>query len=518
MAQNKRGEAQDQQGLQNLQACIYLRISRDKGEDVDSLRNHRDRLTALAEKEGYNHTVYADGVASSVDGDRAEYNRMIQDIKQGHYSRLYVHDIDRLSRSSANLLSLAEILEDHCSIVVTPTAEYDLKQDSSALLFGLGSVLASAEYRQIKKRLMLGKLAGTKEGRFQNSVTPFGYKKDTEGKLVPDEAETQTYREIIDMALNGMSYNAIVNKLEKRGITRRTGTKFHPNAIKRLIDKPVYRGILEYSNTMGSVRAQSAHTALLSEAEYQLLQEMAHNRATSYNRTRQSTPYITSAMLICAECGTRLTMNSTYNPVYKDGQVISKRRCDVIRPCKGCGMHGNSLEMVEQALLGALKNYAEAVEDELRKLKLEDSTQLVQKYHSRIKETERSISKVEDKIDNLVSLAVDGLINRETFKQRQDKLTEEKENLQELMQSYEANLLQMDSSTYEQRLKHILSNLTKIRTTKEIYSDNSMTKEEQREQISNINTFFKSVISRVEYKKEGKGVKHIPQISIEWTE
>lgn len=198
-------------------ACIYLRLSREKKENEDSLKNHRLTLTALAEREGYNFTIYSEGIASYMDGGRTEYNLLLDDIKKGMYSAIYTHDVDRLSRKGSTLLALADMLELFCPNVITPSFEYDLRDDSSKMMFSFGSIIAEQEYRQIRKRLLAGKIASAKQGKCLNSIVAYGYTKDDEGKVIPDEAESKIVREAVELCLQGLPYGAISKVLNDKG-------------------------------------------------------------------------------------------------------------------------------------------------------------------------------------------------------------------------------------------------------------------------------------------------------------
>ncbi|WP_017549376.1 recombinase family protein [Salinicoccus carnicancri] len=502
-------------------ACIYLRLSREKGEDEDSLSNHRTTLMGIAESQGYSYVIYSDGIASSMDSDREQYNIMLKDIKAGEYDAVFAHDIDRLSRSGATLMALAETLEMHCPIFITPTAEYDLREDNNKLLFSFGSVIADAEYRQIRKRLLVGKLNSARAGKWQGNPTPYGYIRDSEGRLTPDEEESKVYRYAVDLMLQGMSYPSACKKLNAEGYRTRDHRLFRMNSVSRMINNPVYRGILNYKNAQGSVEVKDAHEPLIKVSEYQLISDLVQQRTKSYNRTRSTTSFITSGLFICTKCSNRMLVNSTANPKYKNYKETGEYRvANILKKCtnKSCKNYGHSLEKLEKAILEEIKKYSVEVEKELSKIKTHDNTTIVKKYHDKIKDAEKSLAKLEDKKENLLSLAVDGLIDKNTFKERQQGIEEEKDHLKDVVESYKESLINLDTSTYEQRIKYLVDNIKNIRTSKQIKEDADLTDKDKKELVTNINNFLKSIISKVEYQKDEQGQKVKPTLTITWAE
>ncbi|MDG5789654.1 recombinase family protein [Evansella sp. AB-P1] len=497
-------------------ACIYLRLSREKKENEDSLKNHRLTLTSLAEREGYNFKIYSDGIASSMDGDRLEYNLMIDDIKNGMYSAIFAHDVDRLSRNGATLLALSNMLEMFCPNVITPSFEYDLRDDSSKMMFSFGSIIAEQEYRQIKKRLLSGKIASAKQGKCLNSLVAYGYTKDEEGKLVPDEDESKIVREAVELCLQGLPYGAISQMLNIKGYRGKKGGKFTNVAIQRYFTNPIYRGTLIYSNARGNVELKNNHEPLITDAEYQLINEMAFNRRKHYNKTRDIAPaYVIAGMVTCEVCGIRMPLNTTK----RNGKLKGYYETRIIKKCSHnrhtpCENYGVALDGIERAVINSVKQYSKELETELGELKTDDKSSLVDKLNNKIKDAEKAVKQLGAKEENLLSLAVDGLIDNSTFKDRQAKLQDEKKAHLSSIEEHKNSLKNLDSSAQEKRLCYLVGNINKLRTTADIRDNGDYSEQEKVHHVTECNAFLKSIISKIGYYKESRDAE--PQIKIEW--
>lgn len=501
--------------------AIYLRISRDNdraknGDFSESLREHTMKLKGMAELGNYSYQIYNDGVMSGMEKVKPELNRMVSDIKENKFDAVLVHDIDRLGRGAGGLNTFADEIENYCPLIITPVAEYNLKDGNSRTLFGIGSVIAEAEYRQIRKRLTMGKLAGARMGKYQFAILPYGYTKDKEGRLIPDEHESKVYRYIIELMLSGLPYGAVCNKLTAEGIYRRNGNKLSPHSINRMVHNEVYRGIISYSCEFGEVVVHEAHQPLISNHEYTIISEMVNKRTPTHNKTRSKSSYITNSLYHCASCGKRMVINSTKRHTQRNGQRTGEwYQADIVKTCRyGCKSVGTMLPVLEKAIIERIKAYSLEIKEELSQLKLKNNEQIKEQYNSKIKEVKKDINGLANKKNNLISLFVDGLIDRDQFTDRQDKFDVQLKHLETIMSSHKEGLECLDTTTQEQRLNNILKNIDTLRDTKSIREDTTLTDEQKKEQITLCNHFLKNTIAKIIYERPDKAQS--ATISIEW--
>ena len=157
---------------------IYLRKSREDINKEDSLENHRTILTNLCKNKGWEYIIFEEiGTSDSLE-QRKEINKVINLIKTGNVKRLIVMALDRISRNNFDSSYIQKLLIDYNVEVITPNKVYDLNSDSDFLLSSFENIIASQEYRLIKKRLAIGKQVNAEKGKVTSGIPPIGYKKD----------------------------------------------------------------------------------------------------------------------------------------------------------------------------------------------------------------------------------------------------------------------------------------------------------------------------------------------------
>ncbi len=92
-------------------AILYCRLSRDddlEGESY-SIANQRKLLTKVAKEKGYTKLLYfVDDGISGVTMNRPDFNNMIEAIKAGKASAVFVKDLSRLGRNYIEVGRLTE--------------------------------------------------------------------------------------------------------------------------------------------------------------------------------------------------------------------------------------------------------------------------------------------------------------------------------------------------------------------------------------------------------------------------
>ena len=93
--------------------AIYLRVSTDKqAQEGDSIPTQRDALRKYAKEHNYILVgEYLDDGISGTKEDRAEFQRMMEDVKRGLIELILVTKLDRIHRSLRNFLNMQDTLD-----------------------------------------------------------------------------------------------------------------------------------------------------------------------------------------------------------------------------------------------------------------------------------------------------------------------------------------------------------------------------------------------------------------------
>lgn len=114
------------------------------------------------------------------------------------------------------------------------------------MIFAILASFAAEERRVITGRTVAGKKEKAARGGFAGGAAPLGYKRDLEGGLQIDEAESEVVQRVVAMRQSGLSLQAIATALNETGSTPKRGKKFYPSTIRYILDNPKYRGLSEY--------------------------------------------------------------------------------------------------------------------------------------------------------------------------------------------------------------------------------------------------------------------------------
>ena len=159
-----------------MKAVIYARYSSDNQRE-ESIEGQIRECTAFAEKNGV--TIlrhYIDRAFSAKTDNRPEFQNMIKDSSKRLFDMVIVWKLDRLSRSQKDMLVLLEdvFLKNGCNFI-SLMESFDTATPFGRCIVGILAAFAQMERENIKSRMMMGKHAGLKEGRYFSSRAPIGY-------------------------------------------------------------------------------------------------------------------------------------------------------------------------------------------------------------------------------------------------------------------------------------------------------------------------------------------------------
>ena len=189
-------------------AILYSRLSRDddlEGESY-SIANQRKLLAKVAKEKGYSKLLhFVDDGISGVTMNRPAFNDMINAIKAGKASAVFVKDLSRLGRNYIEVGKLTEeFFPEHNIrlVAVSDGIDTDEGENEFAPIKNLFNEWYARDIS--KKRRISNKIKGSSGEPL--SSPPYGYMKDPENKkhwLIDDEP-AKIVRWIDSMRLSGM--------------------------------------------------------------------------------------------------------------------------------------------------------------------------------------------------------------------------------------------------------------------------------------------------------------------------
>lgn len=148
---------------------IYCRISQDRtGAGLGVARQEAD-CRALAERRGWTVIdVYSDNDVSAYSRKRRpEWERLLEDIKNGFIDAVVCWHIDRLTRSPLELEGVISLAERHGVELATVTGEVDLATPSGKMVARMLGAAARNEADHKAERQQRQRRQGAEMGKVQ---------------------------------------------------------------------------------------------------------------------------------------------------------------------------------------------------------------------------------------------------------------------------------------------------------------------------------------------------------------
>lgn len=218
--------------------AIYCRVSTEdqaiNGYGLrDQERRMRQYLELYGEDKDYEIELYKDDGFSAKSLNRKDMQRLISDIQNGEIDTVVIHNLDRLTRSIKDLITLVELFEEYDVKLISMREKIETSDPTGMLFISIIVLFAQWERESISQRTKRAIDQAILERKWVHGLTPIGYE-SVDGYLSIIEDEAVVVREIFEMYLMeefnvrsiSIIYNA-KNKLNKewtneiiRGILR----------------------------------------------------------------------------------------------------------------------------------------------------------------------------------------------------------------------------------------------------------------------------------------------------------
>ncbi len=278
-------------GTSPANAFIYARLS-DKDQSNYSIAQQEAETREYCNR--HNLTiikVFIDNGQSSYTFDRADFNRLEKELKTCRPQFIIVKHLDRFSRNMAEaMLKIRELLA--MGIRVRDISEPLEMEDESQTTFILRTVKfmsAEIELHRIHERTRDGNYQAAMQGRHIN-MAPYGYENRRDEKnraiIVINDEKAVIIRMMFREYLSGMPLK------EVQRLANRYGFKLQGNGgARRVLSNHVYAGLIKVPAYKGQPEkvVKGLHTAIISEQDYWLAQEMLREKGSS-SQNREEVP------------------------------------------------------------------------------------------------------------------------------------------------------------------------------------------------------------------------------------
>ena len=380
-------------------AC-YCRVStQEQALNGHSIDEQQERLKNYCSAMGWkSYKVYVDGGFSGASMDRPALTDLIRNVESGKVEKVLVYKLDRLSRSQKDTLHLIEdvFLANGCDFV-SMTENFDTSTPLGRAMIGILSVFAQLEREQIKERMMMGKEARVKQGKWHGGrYTPLGYGYEN-GELVPLPYYSDQIKELFELYASGVYATEIIRRFNDKGYLTQQGKEWNLDQIRRTIQHKVYIGYVTNGN---DIWYKGTHEPIVDPETFEKANERFRKRRDDriergiVRTSRQTTAL--GGFLRCAHCGAlygksvsnhgkyRYTFYTCYSRTKKSPQMVKDPNC-----------HNKNWRVTDLDNLVFAEIEKLTIDDVVR-IKKDHKTDETQPIKKRIKDIENQISRFLD--------------------------------------------------------------------------------------------------------------------------
>ena len=296
--------------MKKINTGIYIRVStEEQAKNGYSIQAQKEKLLSFSKIKDWNvYKIYIDEGKSGKDLNREEVQNLIKDIENKIINNVLVYKIDRLTRSTKDLIDLIELFKKNNCDFNSLNESIDTSSPTGRMFIKIIGLFAEFERETIVERIKMGLERKVKEGySIASSTTSYGYEK-SKGMKIQSISENESYvvKKIFFMCKEGKNINEIRKYLETSNIKTKKDKKWTNKNILNILTNPNYIGYVRYGiNTNKYFIQKGKHKKIIDKELFEEVQIKVRNRL----KTKEDAYY--SNKLICI-CNKRLITKRTY--------------------------------------------------------------------------------------------------------------------------------------------------------------------------------------------------------------
>lgn len=467
-----------------IRTCAYCRVSTDNEDQktsYDSQRIHYKNM--IEENPDWEFVgIYADeGITGTQTKKREQFNQMMSDALSGKIDLILAKSISRFARNTVDTLNCVRLLREHNIDVYFEKENIHTLGLSNELFLTLYSAFAQAESESISENVKAGFRMKMKREELVGKYAPFGYLYDKEKDLIyPDESKKDIVTYIFEEYAKGVGFRTIALNLNNLGIPSPSNLKWCHASVRRIITNEKYVGDLKtgkyYTENVLTHKKKvnygekeqyftsNHHEPIISRELWDKCQEILTIRSKIIkpdgNRDKFSRKYAFSSKIFCGICGERFIRHSY--KIRSNGKEVAYWVCRSHRNKIDCSnlIHYKQEELEDIFVIAYNKLFQDS--DKYISSFMKKVNEVINKKQDNLnhKKIQDEITKLENKLSNLIDLQLDGSISKEMLNQKNLEISNK-------IKGYEQQL--KDTENIERTRKQKLEQIDKISNTLKQY-------------------------------------------------
>ena len=302
-------------------AALYIRVStEEQARKGYSLPAQKEDLEDYARKNGYAIAGYYIDEGKSARKKytrRKEFMRMLEDVKAGKIDVILFIKLDRWFRSVADYYKIQEILDAHNVAWKTTQEHYDTETTNGRLYINIRLSVAQDESDRDSDRIKFVFDSKVARGEVISGSLPLGLMIQDK-RVVHDPETADIVREFFSHYRDhGSIYAAMAYIRETYGVIL-----WDPTA-RKMLRNPLYKGMYRDN--------QNYCEPLIPPDEFDAIQQLLERRSVRQNESGRV--YVFSGLLICEECGQRMTGSHSTDPKKVERRFYRCRNAVIYHRC-----------------------------------------------------------------------------------------------------------------------------------------------------------------------------------------
>ncbi|MFI3202590.1 MAG: recombinase family protein, partial [Eubacteriales bacterium] len=382
-----------------------------------------------------------------------DFNRMINDCRDGKIDRIVTKSTSRFSRNTLDSIATVRELKAIGVSVYFEKEGIDTDKLTGENLLTLYSLFAQEESESISRNVKKGKRIAMSKGEFVSSNAAYGYRL-VEKELIIDEQEAEVVRRIFREYLQGRGTREIAKILTAENIPTKTGNKqWRKRVVSEILKNERYIGdmlfqkkyhedTLPYKSRrnrgeLPQYYTKNTHEAIVSRIEFEIVNILIRERASGVNG--EYGIYLLSRKISCKECGT------TFRRKLNNGKIywVCRAHDEDLAQCGSIGILENDICQAFIRMYNKLqthrKDIIEPIITALGKLQ-----ECEQRGNEELKNINKRIAELSEQNHRMTGLMSSGILDSALFISKSDEL---KKQLKEVRQAKSKMLSNMKRDT-----------------------------------------------------------------------
>lgn len=467
---------QENVSVKTYMAGIYARLSVDNhdGKEISietQIEMAKEYLKSHTEITLYD--CYSDLGATGTNFQRSDFERLMQDVRDGVINCIIVKDFSRFGRNYIETGNFVEKIFPFLGVrFIAITDQYDsIKQAdcNEALSMHLKNIANELYARDIAEKVTASKQAKMKQGEYLGSIPPYGFqieKIDGKRTLVPEPVTSEIVREIFNRYASGETFVSLAKWLYGQKIHRPSDYKkykmvyqqegqqlrqWERESIRFLLTNDAYIGNLVQSGKYmkEQITAEHTHEPLVSKEVFYRVWERIEENIKIQNRRplrKDTMEDIFRGVLYCGECGHKLSRMVTERKAsYKEVKTFVFYSCPNSKRIdeEKCENEQITFFQIQKVILHLLKKEFLLSSTQMKKL-MEFNKEAGEKRKEQIQKVQDELQKSVDGADRKISSYYleyrNGSISQvqflETKKELEEKKEQDRQTLRDLHTEY----------------------------------------------------------------------------------